>query len=102
MFEKDPSFVEQQVRQVIATWHVTPSGPGSGVGDVANWVNYIIHAKGWEPYWVDRIGEECARSGYSQSAAVPPPSGGDPYMDKLNELNQKLDVLITGLHPRYF
>lgn len=72
MYDMDRAFIDTQVRRVLANWDVTPSGPGSGVGDVAYWIGVVQGNKGWEPYWEDRIGQECAKSGYTLHP-VPPP-----------------------------
>lgn len=106
MFEKDRDFIRQQVLRVLANWGVAPSARGTGPGDVEDWIDHIVAAKGWEPYWeVDRMPREFLSKGYHLGGTAPAPgvpASTDPYMIKLDALDQKLEFLIQGLHPRYF
>lgn len=107
MFEKDRSFVTQQVLRVMSVWGVQPSGRGTGIGDFEYWVDVIIAAKGWEPYWEeDRMPREFTAAGYHRGLVPPDPQpqptpAGDPYMPVLIRIESKLDQLLTGLRS-YF
>lgn len=91
-------YIHMQVDAVLADWGVTPSGRGTGVGDVEYWCDEIIAHKGWEQYWVDRIGQECQKAGYSFHP-IPPPSSDvvqeqEPAIQEQSPftiINEKLD-----------
>lgn len=104
MFEKDREFVRAQVLRVLGDWGVTPSGRGTGPGDVEDWIDHIVAAKGWEPYWEEsRMPREFLEKGYVKGGhpAPAPVPVGDPYMVKLDAIHADVQTLLKSLR-RYF
>lgn len=101
MFEKDRQFVTEQVLRVMHDWGVTPSARGTGSGDFENWVDYIIAAKGWEPYWEDtRMPREFTEHGYVKGGSTPQPTpaptpGAPDYVAILGRIESKIDRIVA-------
>lgn len=103
MYEKDREFVKARVLEVFAEWGVTPVGRGLGPGDIEYWVDVIIAAKGWEPYWPEfRMPKEFEAAGYKKGVpATPKPTESDQYVVILKRIEDKIDFLTSKLQ-KYF
>lgn len=70
----DPAYIGQQLDAVYAKYGLKATGPGTGPTDKQYMTNAILREKGWEPYWVDRVGEEIRKaglgSGYQSNAST--------------------------------
>lgn len=102
----DPAFIGQQVTSELAKYGVTPGPRGSGVGDVAYWVDKIREGKGWEPYWADKIrrGVQGTASAAPTTALATPSSSPLSIGAYLNPtrptLTPALELPVTRYAPR--
>lgn len=119
-------YIREQVLIVLADWGVVPAGRGSGVGDVEYWCDVIQDLpqerppqnRGWEPYWIGRIGDECKKAGYTQGHTPPPPPpppnkppDDPPSVDlgayladlskAINEIRAQVNALAARKAPNY-
>lgn len=122
--------VKGHIVEVLHSWGVVPSGRGSGVGDVDYWADVVLDLggerppenRGWEPYWIDKIGSECEKAGYHPVTAPPTPApeptpeppkepcpGVDltPVLTELKALESRLEAIKAAVgkldlkHPDY-
>jgi hypothetical protein len=75
----DPAFIGQQVTNELGKYGIKPGPRGSGVGDVAYWVEQIQKGKGWEPYWQGRIQQGVHGTVGAPSATKPASASGSGY-----------------------
>jgi hypothetical protein len=73
----DPAYVQAQVIANLQKNGITPSGPGSGIGDYAYWTKQVLAGKGWEPYWADLIAQRAQGGGGGMAA---PTAGKSPQV----------------------